>query len=281
MIRSVNRIVVFNLDSLYSGVALHEFFERYKGRIVLIVASKRYGKKYGSFLKQFFRNFKKSGWDFVNYLSFHLIWYHAMAMIAAIIKKTVGAQPKVFRLPDLAKRYGIPLVYTNEPNSPDLIEMIQKAKPDLILSAYFDHVIRSDIIRIPTLGTINIHTALLPDFKGPFPSLWPMIKGAKSIGVTVHYINSEDLDAGPILKQKIAKIMPGESILSLDCRLFRIGIELAGDVVREIEEGTAKTVAQDSGEGNYFSFPSRKDLEHLRARGIALLTFREFLSQFF
>ena len=186
---------------------------------------------------------------------------------------------KVYSVRQLAKRFAIPLIYTSNPNAEDTLARIRAAKPDLIVSAYFDHVIRQELINLPTFGVINVHTSLLPDFRGPFPSLWPLIHNAERIGVSVHYINSEELDSGPIILQKTCERRADESVLGTDCRLFSEGIELVNRAIIMIEEGTVRAVAHEK-KGRYFSFPRRADLAELRRHGIPLVRLRDVISRY-
>jgi len=279
-IHSVHRIVLCTLDSLYSGVALHRLVTAFPERVVLIVASKRYGGKYGSFFRQLCRNWERGGYAFVTYLSFHFIYHYVFLHATDIVNVLLRRPKKVYSVCQLAKRYGIPLIYTSNPNTGETLARMAAAKPDLIVSAYFDHVIRQHLINLPTFGVINVHTSLLPDFRGPFPSLWPLIHNAERIGVSVHYINSEELDNGPIILQRVCDRKTGESVLATDCRLFSAGIELVNRAIVMIEEGTVRAVAHEQ-KGRYFSFPKRADLQQLRRHGIKLVRWRDVFSQYF
>ena len=272
-INKINRIIIFNLESLYSGRAITEFFERYHDRIVLICASQRYGGKYGSFLYQFKKNLKTSGFNFVNYLSCHLIYYKPTVYSIDFVNKLLKRKNRIYTLGQLAKKYKVPILKTKEIKDKDVIEFIRKKKPDLIISAYFDHVINREIIDIPKFGVINIHTALLPEYKGPFPSLWPMIYGENHGGVTIHYVN-EKLDEGDIIVRKKLNIQPKESILSMDCRFMNIGIKLLYEVIDEIGKGEIHSLKQTG--GHYYSYPTKEDLIKLKRREIKLYTFKDF-----
>lgn len=278
-IHHIHKIIIFTLDSLYSGVALHELVKTFPERVVLICVSKRYGKKYGTFWQQLKRNWKRSGFTFVEYLSFHFVYYYFMVYLGAFINKILGREQKVYSVKQLSKKYGIPILKTNNPNDPEIVSYFKKIDPDLIVSAYFDHVIRKPVIDLPKFGVINVHTALLPDYRGPFPPLWPILRKEKVIGVTIHYINSERLDAGPILAEKKCFVEKNESVLGVDCRLMKEGINLIKDIVVKIENGTATSIPQEErGSGKYYSYPTKDDLKNMH---IPLFTLKDFFSQFF
>lgn len=278
--RKINRIVIFTLGSLYSSVGLHDFIKKVDGEVVLICQSQRFGGKYGSFLQQFFKNLKRSGFSFVMYSSLHLIYFYPMLIIADFINFIRRKEKKVYTVKQLSKKFNIPVVKTKNPNEPEIIKAIHNAKPDLIISAHFDHIIRKPIIDIPSFGVINIHMAELPKYRGPLPPFWPMLFNEDKLGVTIHIIDNEELDVGPILSKKYFRRIPGESVLGADCRLFREGINMAIETVNDINNEKLNVVQQSSGTGSYYSFPSRKEIQDLRNNGVSLYTMKDFIYQF-
>jgi len=279
--RPINRIVLLSLDSLYSGLALPLLAEHFQGRIVGICLSRRFGGKYGSLWTQIKRNYSRSGLDFLVYLSLQLFLFFPMSYVAGGINRLLGRRKRVYPLRQLARKYGIPVFSTREPNSDGIVQRIRSLKPDLIVSCYFDHVIRRQLIEIPTFGVLNIHSGILPDMKGPVPNIWAVIEGHERVGATVHYVDAETLDTGPVLKVSGFERNADESALSLDCRLLRLGARLAIEAIAEIENGNARAVVQDEKAGHYFSYPTRDDLRRFYQRGGRLYRVRDFVRQFF
>jgi folate-dependent phosphoribosylglycinamide formyltransferase PurN len=280
-VNAIDRIVVMNLDSLCSGTGLHRFFEHFKGRIVGIIASRRYGGKYGGFWKQTWKNYSRSGYDFVDYLGFSNFWHIPTVYITDLINNFRGKTKNVYLLSQLAKKYSVPIIYTLEPNADAIVDQIAAMKPDLIVSTCFDHVIRTRLIGVPKFGVINVHTSLLPEFRGPFPGLWQALRDCTEVGVSVHYVNNEELDVGPIIKQKKTVRSHHESVLSLDCRLYRLGIECAVEAIQDIEQGIVRAVNQNPLEGGYYSYPSKTDLLKLKSHRVPLFRRKDFLAEFF
>lgn len=278
-IHHIHKIIIFTLDSLYSGVGIHRYIEEFGDRIVLICSSKRYSEKYGSFLFQLKKNFLRSGFKFTLYLSYHFVYFYVGVFLSSFFSKIFGLKQKVYSIRQLSKKFNIPIIKTNEPNNKKIIDLIASYNPDLIITTYFDHVIKKELINLPKFGIINVHTALLPDYKGPFPALWPLVKGEKKLGVTIHYINNENLDVGPILAQEEHPVVKGESVLGADCRLVREGVELAIKTVYDIENGVSRSIDQESfGRGKYYGYPTKEDLKNSEVK---LSNFRDFLVQFF
>jgi methionyl-tRNA formyltransferase len=279
--RPIERIVLLSLDGLYSAIALPILVEQLQGRVVGMCLSRRFGGKYGSWWTQLKKATSRSGWDFVTYTMLQLVLFYPMSALAAGLNRVLGRRRTVYPLRQLARRYGIPVFSTREPNNDAIVGRIRSLKPDLIVVCYFDHIIRRPLIEVARCGVINIHTGLLPAMRGPTPNAWSIIEGCEQVGVTVHYIDAETLDTGPVLKLRAIARDPGESVLSLDCRLVRMGAELALEAIAEIETGSARPVTQDAGAGRYFSYPTRADLRRLRQQGGRLYRMRDFVRPFF
>jgi len=65
----------------------------------------------------------------------------------------------------------------------------------------FNWILPASVLAIPRLGAINIHSSLLPRYRGPAPVLWAIRNGDPTIGVTVHRMDA-GVDTGPILAQR-------------------------------------------------------------------------------
>jgi methionyl-tRNA formyltransferase len=74
-------------------------------------------------------------------------------------------------------------------------------RPDLLVIYGFNWILPPAVFGLPRFGAINIHTSLLPRYRGPAPVLWAIRHGDPDIGVTVHRID-EGIDTGPILAQR-------------------------------------------------------------------------------
>jgi methionyl-tRNA formyltransferase len=279
--RPIERIVLFNLDTLNSAAALQPLFERFGGKIVCVCKSRRFGGKYGSWWTQLKRNYRRGGIAFVVYVGLQLILFDPMSRLAGAVDRLRDRPKRVYPVRELARLYGIPVVSTRDPNSDAFVQHIRSLKPDLIVSCLFDHVIRQPLIEIPSRGVINIHPGLLPDIKGPFPNVWAAILGCQQVGATVHYIDSETLDTGAIIGRRAVDRNPAESVLALDCRMLRLGIDLAIEAIADIENGSVRPLAQDKDAGAYLSYPTRADLQRLRRQGGRLYRLSDFWRQFF
>lgn len=78
---------------------------------------------------------------------------------------------------------------------------ISRLQPDLIWVNSYSMILREDVLRISRLGGVNIHAALLPQYRGCNPTQWAIINCETETGVTLHEM-SVGIDEGAIIDQK-------------------------------------------------------------------------------
>lgn len=82
-----------------------------------------------------------------------------------------------------------------------LVDMLAGYRLDLLVVYGFNWKLPAAVLRTPRSGVINIHSSLLPRYRGPAPVLWAIRNGDAEIGLTVHRMD-EQFDTGPILAQR-------------------------------------------------------------------------------
>jgi formyltetrahydrofolate deformylase len=97
---------------------------------------------------------------------------------------------------------------------------------DLVVLARYMQILSGDFLRRVRVPVINIHHSFLPAFAGAEPYARARERGVKLIGATAHYV-TEELDAGPIIEQDIARVSHGDSAE----RLARIGRDVERTVL--------------------------------------------------
>jgi len=94
-----------------------------------------------------------------------------------------------------------------------------------------------------------------------------MAEGCPELGVTVHFIEDQKIDAGPIVAQlKIAR-QSEMSVAEATSVLFVKGVNL---FVRRLAEGLRHPYPQKASSSSYHTFPSRAEVAAARARGVRL-----------
>jgi methionyl-tRNA formyltransferase len=97
---------------------------------------------------------------------------------------------------------------------------------------------------------INVHSSLLPKYRGAAPIHAAIINGEDETGVTIMYI-AEELDAGDIILQKKTPIYEEDTLETLHDRLAQIGSEALMETVDLIEKGVAPRTPQDHNKATF------------------------------
>ncbi|MFF5855380.1 methionyl-tRNA formyltransferase [Streptomyces sp. NPDC012751] len=92
-----------------------------------------------------------------------------------------------------------------------LPHIVEGYRADLIVCYGFPWKLPSAVLRSTKLGAINVHTSMLPKYRGPIPVNWSIRNGEKDIGVSIHWMESA-FDSGGILAQQ-AGIPLGEDVV--------------------------------------------------------------------
>ncbi|HMO61147.1 MAG TPA: formyltransferase family protein [Ferruginibacter sp.] len=102
----------------------------------------------------------------------------------------------------LAKKNGIPIIWTDSIKSDSFYADLQKLNPDIIvLGGGWHELIPKRVFSFPPLGCINTHPSLLPEFRGTSITRWQVLHGVEKSGSTIHYVD-DTFDTGGVLAQK-------------------------------------------------------------------------------
>ena len=137
------------------------------------------------------------------------------------------------------------------------LAQIQTLAPELIVVAAYGRILPEEILDYPAKGCINVHSSLLPKYRGAAPINWAMLNGDRETGVTIMHMAAE-LDAGDIISQASTPIAPDETVESLHDRLAVLGAELLVKTVEQIRTGTARRTPQDAAQATYAPMLSRE-----------------------
>ena len=171
---------------------------------------------------------------------------------------------------DVAKKNHIPHRVITDSNDPAYVQHIRDLKPDLIISYSAPQIIKAELLSVPKYGVINVHGALLPDYRGCLPSFWYLYKDEKLGGATVHYMSAK-IDDGDIIEQGSVDISDCRSMFSLMKKTKTVGGELMLQALRDIEHGTVERRKNETGKGSYFTWPTVEQAKEFRAKGKRLI----------
>ena len=133
----------------------------------------------------------------------------------------------------------------------DGVEDLRALAPDLCVTAAFGQILSQEILDIPKIGTVNVHSSLLPKYRGSAPINWAIMEGETVTGVTT-MMTDKGLDTGDILLKREVPILPGETAEELTARLSPIGAELLIETIRRLTAGNCPRTPQNEAEASYF-----------------------------
>ncbi len=130
------------------------------------------------------------------------------------------------------------------------LELVKGLAPELTVVAAYGKLLPEAILAVPPLGSINVHSSLLPKYRGAAPINWAILNGEKTTGVSIMYM-AKALDAGDVILQKSTPIGPDEDAPALTARLAQLGAEALSETVAALAAGTAARTPQDEAEMTY------------------------------
>lgn len=153
--------------------------------------------------------------------------------------------------------HDIPVFQPTKLRDGTALAQIRELAPELIVVAAYGRILPDEILDYPPKGCINVHSSLLPRYRGAAPINWAILNGDEESGVTIMHMATE-LDAGDIISQVVTPIDPDETVESLHDRLADLGARLLIDTVRDMDAGTATRTPQDVAEVTFAPMLSRE-----------------------
>lgn len=135
--------------------------------------------------------------------------------------------------------------------------LVKQLAPELIVVAAYGKILPEEILNTPPYGSINVHSSLLPKYRGAAPINWAILDGEAETGVSIMYM-AKELDAGDVILQKTTPIEEQEDAQALTARLAELGAQALSEAVEALRNGTASRTPQDASRQTYASMLSRE-----------------------
>lgn len=157
----------------------------------------------------------------------------------------------------VAQAHNLPVFQPKTLRDEDVQRELAELAPELVVVAAYGKLLPKAVLELPALGCINVHSSLLPKYRGAAPINWAILNGEQETGVTIMHM-AEALDAGDIILQAATPIDLNESVEQLHDRLAEMGAELLSKAVTALAEGTAPRIPQDESQYTYAPMLSRE-----------------------
>jgi methionyl-tRNA formyltransferase len=167
----------------------------------------------------------------------------------------------------ILNKHHIPIIQLNGSiNSEQSLSTIKSCNPDLLISIAGNQIFKQPLIDLAPEGCLNLHTALLPRYRGLMPSFWVLKNNEKETGVSVFFVD-KGIDSGPILVQKHIPITDNMTQSQLIKISKKIGMDAIIEAIYLIQKGNYAFIPNPDEEKTYYSFPTRKDVKEFRKAG--------------
>ena len=145
----------------------------------------------------------------------------------------------------LALEAGLPVLQPEKARDEKFIEELRSLQPELIAVAAFGQILPKAILEIPRLGCLNVHTSLLPKYRGVSPIQSAILNGDETTGVTIMLMDV-GLDTGDMLMQSATPIRDEDNAATLHDRLAEMGAALLVETIHGLVAGNLHGYKQDA-----------------------------------
>ena len=156
----------------------------------------------------------------------------------------------------LCRDEGIPYITPGDARSPELLAQVQAARPDMLFSFYYRHMLPASILEVAP--AYNMHGSLLPQFRGRAPVNWAVLHGATQTGASLHEMTVKP-DAGAIVAQTAVPILPDDTAFEVFGKVTVAAEQTLWGVLPGLLDGTAPRQPNDLRQGGYFGGRTPED----------------------
>ena len=161
----------------------------------------------------------------------------------------------------LALQAGLPILQPERARDEAFLSALRELRPDLITVAAYGQILPQSILDLPRCGCLNVHTSLLPRYRGAAPIQWAILNSEAETGVTIMKMDA-GLDTGDILTQATTPISPEDNSETLHDRLASMGAELLVQTIPDHVAGKLNPRPQPA-EGATYAPKIKKQDGHL------------------
>jgi folate-dependent phosphoribosylglycinamide formyltransferase PurN len=253
------RIALLTLEALAAAEPVRRFVAAHPERIAMLALSDPFRPQRGGATGQALRLLRHAGPRFLPYLLANFVLPRA----AGLLPQRDASAARTPLAP-LCARLGIPVRIAADMNSPAFRAALLASGAQVIVTFHCDQILTAETIETLPLGGLNVHAGLLPDHRGPVPTIHALLEATPRFGVTIHRLVAR-IDAGAILAQSPFALPEGVSALDAARRLHDAAVPMLAAVLDDLAAGTLAERAVMP--GAYCGFPTAAQLRLLAKRG--------------
>lgn len=143
----------------------------------------------------------------------------------------------------MADQLNLPCLQPEDLKSPDFHEELSAMGADLFVVVAYS-ILPQAVLSIPPKGSVNLHTSLLPKYRGAAPIQWSVLNGDSETGLTVFQLD-EKMDHGPVLVRERLSIEEGDSSGDIFNKMIPLGQQALAQAIEELSKDQPNFQAQD------------------------------------
>jgi len=151
-----------------------------------------------------------------------------------------------------AEHLGLQVLRPENVNDDRFLVGIRELAPDILFAAFYPRLFKRPLLEVALHGSVNLHSAPLPRYRGSYPGAWAIIRGETKHGVSLQYM-SPGVDSGDVIDQEFVDIDLDDTGYSLYGKCEQSGLELVRRVWPKLASGAVEPTPQLDAEALYFN----------------------------
>ncbi|MCC2615998.1 formyl transferase [Aestuariibacter halophilus] len=194
--------------------------------------------------------------------------FYEQTLLNQLLSPANGSRSQLLNMDQLSDHYPLEWLDIQAINTPQAHQQLTNVTPQLLLSIRFGQILQPATIALAEHGVLNLHSGILPDYRGVMATFWSMLHQASHIGTTVHWIENAGIDTGAVLAVDRQPLNQHNSYLENVLSLYPPGVNRLCQVVAQLAKGKQPdSIQQDPSAGQYFSLPDDDALQRFSAAG--------------
>ena len=145
----------------------------------------------------------------------------------------------------VAEELALPVCQPDRPLGDVFVAWLKRLAPDLGVVVAYGHILRPEVLAVPSGGMINVHASLLPRHRGAGPVQAAILAGDRVTGVSIMQMDA-GMDTGPVLHQRTTPITSTDTGGGLTDRLATLGAHTLIEALVKLQRKQLKPMPQDS-----------------------------------
>lgn len=164
-------------------------------------------------------------------------------------KKGRGKKFQPSPVKEKAEELGVPIFQPARVNDEEALEVLRKQEADLFVVVAYGQILSERLIDIPKRHIVNIHSSLLPKYRGAAPMQWAILNGETTTGVSLMQVE-KGLDSGPVYAMRETEVAD-KNFGEIHDELAVMGADLLKTLIDALKKGEVVFKEQDEASASY------------------------------